>query len=123
MKTHTEQAIKEFFSSLYKPRSGHSHFEIGVKFTNYGVVVDVSQMYEYADDDGPSIAVAVLKISQFFETKDVNEGRYQTDGCETCDYGSNYEMNFMIKDDHKPWNAEECASAIKFFESKDDDAN
>lgn len=129
MKQHSDDAIEAFFQSLYSDAdTKYCDFEIDVLAGHKDSVrVKVSRMYRYADDTygdpSPPISVAVLEISQFFETKDVNEDRYHTDGCKTCDYGSNYQMNFSIKDDHKPWDAEACTAALKFFESKDDDVN
>lgn len=56
------------------------------------VRVKISQMYEYV-----SISFGdLLMISQFFGTQQIGDTRYSSSGCETCDYGSSYEITLRI---------------------------
>lgn len=55
----------------------------------------VSQMYEYV----PCGMKQILSLCRIFESEDVlSDGQYHRDGCETCDYGSSYTVEFIVKD-------------------------
>lgn len=61
-----------------------------VSITNRGF--RVSQMYE-----GVQVSLDLLiKLSELFGTRDIDTDQWHTDGCETCDFGSNYEVEFLI---------------------------
>jgi len=69
-------------SSLQNPSPGH-------------FALTITQEYEYVDvqfDD-------LLKLSELFSTKKINIGdKYGTQGCETCNYGSRYELTIHMLD-------------------------
>jgi hypothetical protein len=58
------------------------------------ISLKVSQMYEYV----PFEFETMVKFSELFKTKKINVGQEQSSGCETCDYGSSYEVTFSILD-------------------------
>lgn len=35
-------------------------------------------------------------MAELFGTRDIDTDQWHTDGCETCDFGSNYEVEFLI---------------------------
>lgn len=50
-------------------------------------------MYDYVDFDFAFLEM----LSLLFETKNINIGdKWHLDGCETCDYGSKYELSVFI---------------------------
>ena len=57
------------------------------------VSVTISQMYEYIQYNLKQL----LQMSEFFGTQNINDSRYSSPGCDTCDYGSSYEVTFDIK--------------------------
>lgn len=57
--------------------------------------IQIERMYEYVDLQFKHL----MDLAEFFGTKEINETRYSSDGCETCDYGSNYEINLTIRED------------------------
>lgn len=122
----TKEEIKEFVKNLYGVTVHDERicdFKITVSTKEDYVDIAIGRMYEYADetwDGGVPISVSLLKFSKFFETKNINESRWASYGCETCNYGSNYEMNFVIKPGDGVFNHAEVDSALKFFEEKDD---
>lgn len=54
--------------------------------------VTVSQMYEFL----PLTFAHLQKLSEIFETKDFNVNNWSSEGCETCDYGSQYAHEFHV---------------------------
>lgn len=57
-----------------------------------GYTITVDQMYGYVD-----LTFDILtKISKFFDTENIHDSRYQSDGCETCDHGSSYEIELYV---------------------------
>lgn len=62
---------------------------VGADFVEF----TVKNMYEYVDLD-----FAKLKaVADFFGTLDVRTDKDSHGGCETCDYGSSYEVTFRIR--------------------------
>lgn len=52
----------------------------------------VKQMYEYVE-----VNFAVLSaLAELLKTKNIDTNLYHIDGCETCDYGSSYEVEFIV---------------------------
>lgn len=89
MINHSKEAIEAFFKELYKEEYNPTfHVYIGKN----DVRVRVDQSYNYVELD-----FAVLKkISDFFGTLGVNTDMDYESGCETCDYGSSYSVEFII---------------------------
>lgn len=91
MKKHTEDEIKSFFKELY------GYEDPAIKVTKYekSIEINLEQMYDYVPVDFKHLKA----VGEFFETDKVNgsKGRYYN-GCETCDYGSSYEVDFVIEE-------------------------
>jgi hypothetical protein len=90
----TTEIIRFFENNICACR--YSDFKAEVTQTNKSIEVKVTQMYEYVPVDFQTLN----KIGEFFGTDRVNgsTGEYY-DGCETCDYGSSYEVTFVIEGD------------------------
>jgi hypothetical protein len=92
MNKYTDEEIKEFFSTMVKINNlMETKIEINKNTDNF-VVVQISQMYEFVDVSFEKLT----KISEFFGTTLIQDHRYSSRGCETCDYGSNYEVTLYI---------------------------
>lgn len=87
------QAIKDVFQfKEYNP----AQFEISVKSDGY--YIRVAQMYEYIGfKHDLSVLQAYMKIANILGVEDGDEwSRYSSGGCETCDYGSSYEITLRF---------------------------
>lgn len=94
MNKYTDDEIIEKFNKIFEPRFGRYRdgcIEVRTNKPNL-VEVTISQMYEYVEVDFSDL----LAISQFFGTQQIGDTRYHSDGCETCDYGSSYEITLRI---------------------------
>lgn len=54
--------------------------------------IKVERMYEFVDLN----FARLCRVSEFFGTKQINDSRYSSEGCETCDYGSRYEITLTV---------------------------
>ena len=65
-----------------------------VKRNDQGEVrVSISSMYE-----APGLTFAqLMALAEWFDTKDIADERFHSGGCETCDYGSDYGFELIIK--------------------------
>lgn len=70
--------------------------KINVEERNNNLFIHISQMYEYVKIDFKFLK----QLSEFVGSDEINDERYNTDGCETCDYGSKYEITLIVKN-HK----------------------
>jgi hypothetical protein len=63
-----------------------------------GYYFTITQMYDYVEfKDGISALQGFMKIANILECKDGDEVRcYASRGCETCDYGSSYELELKF---------------------------
>jgi hypothetical protein len=61
--------------------------------TAEGVDLEISRMYEYVTFNAESL----FKLCEFFDTMNVSDSRYSYGGCETCDYGSKYEVTLHVR--------------------------
>lgn len=95
MITYSDDKVWSFFTSLYKEVCKDNLEKPSVEIlenTNKKVRVRISKMYDYVP-----LSFAILsQVSAFFDTMEINEDRYQESGCETCDYGSSYELTLII---------------------------
>lgn len=58
--------------------------------------IRLSKSYDY-----PEVNFKFLKqLSEIVGSDEINDERFSMSGCETCDYGSNYEITLSIKN-HK----------------------
>lgn len=82
----TEKAQK-YFESLFPDA------DISVSKIENGLVVRVSQMYEFVN-----LTFAILKqISEHYGTDEIDVDDYARSGCDTCDYGSSYTHTVTIE--------------------------
>jgi hypothetical protein len=57
------------------------------------VYIQADRMYEYVD-----VSFEALKeLAELFGTDKVDTDQNSSGGCETCDYGSSYEVTFIIR--------------------------
>lgn len=66
--------------------------EVEITETTNAVTVRVSQMYGYV----PLTLGVLLKLAKVFGTDKFEQSQYSSGGCETCDYGSSYEITFSF---------------------------
>ena len=56
---------------------------------------EVEQMYEYV-----TINFDVLsRLAEILGTKNIDTDLFSTEGCETCDYGSSYRVEFIVREE------------------------
>lgn len=96
MKKYSDNKIKEFIKSIWDVDiSIISYYD---KKNNQGdlIRIRIFKMYNYVDLQFSHL----MKIAKFFETLNINEDRTSCNGCDTCDYGSSYEINLSIRPDN-----------------------
>lgn len=99
MKEITEEKLKDEIlqaavDSKCLDYGGKKDLSISISQMSYGIEITIGKMY-----DRISVTMDFLDaLSKIFSTDkiDVSDGDFYG-GCETCDYGSSYEMNFLIK--------------------------
>jgi hypothetical protein len=65
------------------------------KRSDGSVAIRVEAMYEI-----PGLSFAKLAaLAEFFETKNIDDERFHSRGCETCDYGSCYGFELVVRPD------------------------
>lgn len=69
-----------------------SDVEVKVEASKGRVTVKVSQMYEFL----PITFSLLMELAEVFGTKDFNVNNWSSQGCETCDYGSEYVHEFTF---------------------------
>ena|SRR3990172_7627530 len=94
MRYSTSEDAKTFVETLWT----EDNPEVAVNFDGTKYTIKVSQMYEYV----PLNFALLSKLSEFFDTKNINDSRYHTDSCDTCDYESNYEITVIVAPDETP---------------------
>lgn len=82
----TDEEITEFFKNLY---GGPDTIQIT---RNDMLEVLVGDMYQFVPVDFKYL----VKIGEFFNTDKINLTKEANEGCETCNYGSSYEITFYI---------------------------
>lgn len=88
----TREEIAAFLEELWKAESHYSQ-NITIGISTDLVTISIERMFAYVDLEFKHL----MKLADFFDTDNINEDRYHTAGCETCDYGSCYEINLTIK--------------------------
>lgn len=87
----TKKAHEVFKNGRYEPE------EVEVtKRSDGSVSLRVEAMYE-----APELSFAKLaELAEFFDTKNINDDeRFGSGGCETCDYGSSYGFELVVRPD------------------------
>lgn len=72
---------------------GYNNTEVAVEADGAGYRIVAKQMYEYL----PVTFAGLSALSEFSGTKAINDSRFNSNGCETCDYGSNYEITITVQ--------------------------
>jgi hypothetical protein len=97
VKDHTIEEITTKVEGLFNGERYPPHdLEVNVSKLDGEVRINVSAMYE-----APGLDFAKLSaLAEFFETKNINDDdRFGSGGCETCDYGSSYGFELVIRPD------------------------
>lgn len=63
-------------------------------FKNKSCSFIITQMYDYVNFNSK----VVLKLCRLFQTDNIETDQSSRRGCETCDYGSSYQIDFYIKE-------------------------
>lgn len=88
----TIEEVKEFAGTLFVGDYDGDEVEIDVRRVGDEYVIEVTRMYNYV-----SLKLShLLSLANFFGTLNVNDERYHTNGCETCDYGSSYKVTLTV---------------------------
>lgn len=88
----TKKEVEAFVGELWQAAS-YDHQELSIAVSEDLVTIGISRMYEYVDLEFRHL----MQLAEFFDTDNINEDRYHSDGCETCDYGSCYSIDLTIK--------------------------
>lgn len=79
---------------LVQARNSESYEKPVVTATNDGETVRIhaARMYSFVD-----VSFAALKeLSELFGTDQIDTDQSSVSGCETCDYGSSYDVTFIV---------------------------
>lgn len=91
-----DEAIREEFRSLFRPRYGDEP-EVYIYRGQGYISVEVS-----GDSSMDLSLKKLIRLSVFFGTTNINEEtQYSAGGCGTCDYGAVYTLRFSIKPEEK----------------------
>ena len=93
----TDEEIEEFITAnieIYE----YDKFECDISRNKDGSIkIDMSRMYEHLKFKTNNLQF-LIALAGFFGTTNINDTRYNWDGCETCDYGSKYGTVLTIRD-------------------------
>ena len=81
---------KEDIIKLYKDTFTEEYIEPDFAVEINDKTIRVARMYEYL----PFNTKFLFKLAEMVGTDNLNVDKYHRDGCETCDYGSSYTMEF-----------------------------
>lgn len=94
---HTEQEIKDKVYELLDPATScFREAEVTVKQNNTYISIKIGAMYSAPKPAG-GIVGFFMELSEFFGTKKIDMGSFEHSGCETCDYGSEYGFELIIR--------------------------
>jgi hypothetical protein len=100
MKTRTLKEIEEFVrEQLPEDYSGQNELTgLSVEVEEVagghaGWDIHIQKMYEFV----PLTLDFLFALSEFLGTRNINERRYDQQGCDTCDYGSSYTINLTVR--------------------------
>ena len=93
----TKNAVKAAVLGVFKDRgelhSSYDDFRMEVPVCKKDhIQVKLVRMYEFVPVNGPTL----FTLANIFGTKEINVNQYSTSGCETCDWGSSYEVTLDI---------------------------
>ena len=87
------ESVQDFITDLIDAKS-YEKPEVTVSLHDNVYSIHIKQMYEYVAVNFRFLSA----ISQYFNTDNIHDERYSRDGCETCDYGSSYEVTITVKE-------------------------
>jgi hypothetical protein len=90
--------VVEFVNLLFKPEYEGDKVGISVRRDGLAYVIKVERMYGFV----PVSLASLLSLARFFDTLNINDSRYSQHGCDTCDYGSSYEVTLTVEEGAKP---------------------
>lgn len=97
MIVHTEKEIKDKVYGLLGPAgSAFREAEIKVVTNNNFIFIKVGAMYESPEPEGGVVGF-LIELSEFFGTENINIDNFAHSGCESCDWGSEYGFELIIK--------------------------
>ncbi len=83
-----EGQVRRTFRSDYEG----DKIKVDVRRDGEGYTIEIEKMYSYV-----SLKLSqLLELANFFDTLNINDTRYHTNGCETCDYGSSYKITLTV---------------------------
>ncbi len=96
---HTEKEIEAKVRQVFK-----------AKYEFYGLYVELTKVNDgwdikiFSEFEPPGLSFSQLaELSDFFNTKAINESSFAQGGCETCDYGSKYGFVLTVRPEiHAP---------------------
>jgi hypothetical protein len=84
---------KDYYDGEFKTDKPKS-FEVKISRIDDGVNIEIARMYAYV----PLTFAILMELAEFFGTKNIGEGyKDKWDGCESCDYGSKYMLNLVVR--------------------------
>jgi hypothetical protein len=89
-----KEVILDRFKLIYPPES-HKDKDLDIKVDDISekqIVVKISRMYNYVDTSFKKLK----EISEAFGTDEIDLNQWSMKGCDTCDFGSSYEVTFTI---------------------------
>lgn len=86
MKEFTREKVFTYFDELYPTAT------IKVNPWDGGWEVTIDQMYDYVDVSFKRL----VEISNHFGTTNIEMDKWAAGGCNSCDYGSKYEVELQI---------------------------
>lgn len=91
----TEQELKDLESKIYGIFNFTKYNDGRVEAQEYDgrVYIKVFRMYEYV----PLSLKELLSVAKVIGTDRFEVDSWSSSGCETCDYGSRYEKEFIFK--------------------------
>jgi hypothetical protein len=92
----TQNAVKAAFMRVFREesiRDVSESFSVDVDVCEpQKVVVRVHRMYEYV----PVNASHLFSLANIFGTQNIEMDQYSSPGCDTCDWGSSFEVTFRV---------------------------
>jgi hypothetical protein len=86
--------VRENLEEDYEGANEVQHLTVEVESDGDGWRLTLTKMYGYV----PVNFAFLFKLSEFFGgTKNVNDNRYASAGCDSCDYGSSYTVTLTVK--------------------------
>lgn len=94
MKQHTIEEITAEVQRIWEDEdSRYEKMKVEVHPCGNGWTITIKRMYDYM----PMNLRHLKALSEFFNTDNINDSRYAYGGCETCDYGSSYEITLDVQ--------------------------